>query len=484
MVKKILYRFIIIYLLLVIYHPLVLRCEQESKFSINLKPYDYIVEQLLKNKIVMLGDFQHSSMLPHQSLITILNTIIETLKTKELKHEQVTLILERSPEEIVLINQYVDEGNIEPWLNHYSLTHSLEDIYLLENLRKIKGEFIKKNCDLKFKGFENNYTDEILFSRTEIEKEKWFVKERDSLVFEKTKKYLEENPNEKILVYYGSAHLIDGLINKKSFAPLLNEEECTGYFLAYFLKQHFGRQNVVTFNHVTVQSDILANTNLKDYKDVIFLINGSDSTICKFNSYNKYYDFIVVRHEYLRVPTPLRFIFSKKILKECYDGWADYEKWNQKYKNNLRNSYAMEAIEYISGRFFQYLGDYEKWTDTNKTTLFDRISTSSFSKYLFTIASYDPQKNNYYRNMLVSIGFGPGLYNPNYFPTSEEWNSTLWPTVMIHVKYLNSVGMMWIGDDNEKKIAQKYIYEITKLEFENPSQCLEWWYTRFCNYTF
>ncbi len=457
---------------------------EQMKDNIQLDPYNYIVDQLCDDKIVMLGDFQHSSMLPHMTLIRVLNNYVDSVLVKKKSKEKVTLILELSPEQIEMVDEFVNENHLEAWFNDFCLSHSLEDIYLLEKLRSIKERFGKHNSELKIKGFEDYFTEEIFFLRSEVEKEKWFVKERDSLVFERATKYIKENPDENILFYYGIAHLLDGAINKKSLAPLLDESECTGHFLAYYLKKKFGKENVMTFNQLSINPDYFVNSDYDKYKNMIFMVDNNDTTINKLNKYNNYYDYTIVRHEYLKAPTPLRFILSNNVLKACYNSWSDFENWNQKYKNNLRSPFAMEAIGYISGKYFQNVDDFGQWIDTNKTTLFDRISSQSFSKYLFSLASYDPKKNNSFRNILVSIGFGPGLYNLEYIPTSEEWNSTLWPAAANHVKYLNAVGLLWVGNDNEKIIAKKYIYDLSKLEFQNPSESLEWWYARYCNYTF
>ena len=63
--------------------------------------------------------------------------------------------------------------------------------------------------------------------------------------------YIDSNPNEKILIFYGGAHLIDTKFsgNGAGGSDILTYEESMGYFLAYFLEQKYGEENVLKIVH-------------------------------------------------------------------------------------------------------------------------------------------------------------------------------------------------------------------------------------------
>jgi|GEM_PF-6404613 len=445
-------------------------------------PYASIAVELLKNKIIMLADFQHSSMLPHSMLIKTLYAVNKSVQHNDETNECLTLILESSQTEVDMMNKFISEGDLGPWLNHFALSHSLEDIYLLEKLKILKEEFTKNKCTLTIKGFENYYTPEIFYTRTQYEQERWFVKERDSILFERARDYIENHSKERIIFYYGGAHLIKDYIRKG--VTSLTEEESYGYYLANYLKRYFGKDRILTYNHNCIPGQLLADTDLTEHKDDIFMVRGSNSTLQKVSEYNKYYDWIIVRHENTRIPTSMRYVMSKVMLDQCRKGWLSYDEWNRKYNKNFVNRSALDAVQYITGIYFKSVNDFGNWLDTTSAFSFDRISTDKFSKYLFTIASYDPKKNTQFRRMLVTIGFGPGLFDPNYIPSVDEWDTQLWPAVSKHVKYFNAVGMLWFGTIEEKAFAKTYLSNETGLRYYYPSEYLELWYSRFYQYTF
>ncbi len=52
-------------------------------------------------------------------------------------------------------------------------------------------------------------------------------------------------------------------------------------------------------------------------------------------------------------------------------------------------------------------------------------------------------------------GFGPEVMGEQLIPESE-WNK-VWNSVLPRIKYLNSVGLLWVGTSEEKQKAGRYL---------------------------
>ena len=89
------------------------------------------------------------------------------------------------------------------------------------------------------KGFEEGgeIVSDKMYRMSQKENELWFVNERDSVSAGGIINYVNSNPIEKILIFYGGAHLINRKISKIPIVWLrtLTPEEGMGYYLAYFL---------------------------------------------------------------------------------------------------------------------------------------------------------------------------------------------------------------------------------------------------------
>jgi hypothetical protein len=60
---------------------------------------------------------------------------------------------------------------------------------------------------------------------------------------------MKSHPEEKILVFYGNAHLIKELIRKDLHTYVIRDSSM-GYYLAHYLKNEFGDANVLTVNQI------------------------------------------------------------------------------------------------------------------------------------------------------------------------------------------------------------------------------------------
>ena len=447
---------------------------QNNQDSISKNPYESIIKNLKSNNIVMLADFQqHHSMLPNLSLIQTINEWIK----KSRDNDKLTVILEQSEDNVNSLNKFIEQDKIEDLLDNCWEEFTIEDLYLYANLKNIIRENKSK---IKIRGFEKHFTGEILFTRTEREKDLWFVNERDSVLAERIEKYVEQNPNEQILIFYGGAHLIDKYVSKKGATVSLSENESYGYFIAHYLKEYYGNEKVITYNQISLTPEFFEDKEVKDYASETFLIKANHPALKQASS--DYYNWTIVRNQNFKMPTPIRYIFCKSNLERFWEVWSQFEKWNNSYNKNIVNGNISESIRIMTGRYFQFIGDYRNWISKNSVGL-ERISSEEFSQDIFNQLNNNP-KSYEIRKRIFALGSGPGFMNTEYLPTKEEWNKEVWPTLVNHFKFLNAVGILWIGSDEEKGLAKEFLLSLTQQDYNEPQKYLEYWYSHFYNYKF
>jgi len=445
-------------------------------------PYHFVADELSKRRIVMLGDFQHSCILPYHSLITVLKEWKSKLQSEKLINQNLALVVEKNSKEVALIQKYFETGNLDPVLDYNYSVLSLEDLYFLDKLKEIRKELLTVGCNLKLFGFEDTLDADFIFTRRDRERDLRFVQKRDSLVFEGIKEYIVKNPNDRILVFYGNGHLIGQRVNKMFGTTTLKENESYGYFLAYYLKDLYGNNSVITFNQILLRPSFFDSTKFEGIKNEQFAIQGSDSTLK--TPYARCYDWNIIRHEVPSFSHPYGYIFSRTNLDRNLQRWIKYEEKNyNKNDDNIIQNNISESIKLITGKRFTFKGEYKQFLDKNNELCFLRLSTEQLSKDVYGMLTGAP-KSMEIRLMLAGMGFGPRVTDTSLLPSKDGWTDHIWPEVITHIKYLNAVGLMWIGTNTEKQVAKKFLRELTLQNFDEPSTYLEMWYKRMNNYSF
>ena len=461
--------------------PLNTSCQTADKPYVK-NPYDFIAKELFKKQIVMLADNGHQMMLPYLSLISVLQNWKQNILAEELQNESLTLILERGENQIELIQNYIENGDFKNVHDEFWYYSSQEDLYLLYNLRVLSKELANKNIRLKITGFENNFTEEIFYTRSQREADAWFIKERDSVLAVKIRKYIQENPRDRILVFYGGLHLIDGYVKKEMATYIVKGDESKGFFLAHYLKDYFGKENVITFYQTTILLSAFEKTEFEEVKNESFLTDAKSKFFEKSDNI-KNFNWLVCRPENMFEQHPIRLVFSQNILESCLKLWSNHERLNDQYGKRPLRADIQQSLAFITGKEFTNIDSAKNWISVHKENYFDRISTEQFSKQIFDMLN-KYSKSPLARQLIIQLGFGPGMANTGYLPTEEEWNKTLWPTVVQHIKYLNAVGLYWIGTEKEKEKAKIFLMSTTSQDFGEPALYLEWWYKKYCNYSF
>ena len=89
-----------------------------------------MASEILQNKIVMLGEngaIDHSNLFPHITFINIIKSWNNKVKENNIHNKTLTLVIEKSPSVIKLIQHYIDTDDVDPFLISHGDMYSLED---------------------------------------------------------------------------------------------------------------------------------------------------------------------------------------------------------------------------------------------------------------------------------------------------------------------------------------------------------------------
>jgi len=454
-----------------------------TKFIKN--PDKYLAEQIFNKRIIMLADFhRHHSSNSNHTCLSVLNNWLEAAEIKQTKCN-LTLILEDSPEDAALIADYIKTGNIDTLIYMMANSGYLEDLEFYSDLKDFServsnSEAFKRNL-IRFsvKGFEEiGSRPPLSFGyKTNSERDWWFVTRRDSMVSKGIIDYLNSNPNEKALVFYGSAHLNKKLSKKMNGTYELKGDSLYGYYIAYYLKNSFGdKVHIVSqdSNPAEYLNDGL-NMETMQYE---FYAKSEDIPWNIVNSEN--YDAIIFRkRNMLFIPHPLNYLLCRKLTESTISYMKEIENIDR-LKKTVPTAQFFTWLYF--GVIFEDAYEFEKWYYINKERIdFKTIDSIKTKNRLFAY-SFRDTSNISNTFLLGSLGFI--LTNLFPFPDSVKWQKDTWPEMKEHVKFINAVGIYWIGFEDEKVNAKEFLRKFSGEDFESAKEYFRWYRMKYYEYDF
>ncbi|MHB8339508.1 MAG: hypothetical protein ACYDEE_18995 [Ignavibacteriaceae bacterium] len=429
-------------------------------------PNAYIINQLAHEKIVMLADFSHGYALPYKSLISLLNKWIDKVKSGECKDYNLSLILEADTQEVSNLKKFLLNGNYGSLLKFWLPYNTMEWLEFCADLREIDMKINKLNEDKNFthkihfdlSGGEtyNVFDSPKKYQSSKIEGIKFFVNLRDSLASQNIITYLDKNKNRKAIIFYGGSHLIKNYVHK-NVGGVLPDSETKGYYLAHYLKERYGENSVLSINQSPFSKQMLGNSLFPSAMDSDIFVYSNDIQLKKIQPQN--YDGFIIRHEKLVQSHDLRNIFSVNIIK------ADIERMRN-IKNHLSSDLAgryyneaEESLELLTGQKFNQINEWENWIKKNDYDGIARLDSKEFENYIFDNYYGNPTDNKI-KLELYKLGFEPTIMGKQLIPKSE-WVK-VWKDVLPQIKYLNAVGLLWVGTSEEKQEAKRFLLTVVR----------------------
>lgn len=462
----------------------------------NTNPYGFVASEITQNKIVMLGEngaVDHYNLFPHITFLNIIKSWNNIVQKENLHNKTLTLIIEKSPSAVKLIQKCMDDNDLNPFVEKECLIYSLEDLYLFSRLGELKKEIQSNGNKLKIVGFEidERYDNEWFFKKSNEERSNFTGTERDSLLYENISSYIKVNPDENILINYGKAHLCDEYYQRTFPPDIYGKGHCFAYYLRRDLKDKF-----VTIDQTFIEDPFFENrSNLSYLRKVNFLVEKGDTVFLNQIRYSRLItDYTIIKHDGLVGPHFIRNIFSRNTLLLNNNLLYEFEGFSKKYNKKLslqpkenQNplvALLLQSIILITGKNFNSIPEYSAYLDSTKNEFYHiRISKEEFSKELFTYLKNNPEDNEF-RFMLYCIGMIPNIYFSVGIPPEELWDKDLWKSTRVNMNYFDYVGLLWLGTDGEKMKAKEFLTGYTKENYSDAPQYLEWYYKNKYNYNF
>lgn len=428
-------------------------------FAQQKEPEYYIAELLQTHRAVMLGDMNHHQPVYTQNVVCVLNSWLDLVSEDSASHN-ITLILECGSGISELLNDTVNEKNFHEILKYGDdYVSYLENIEFYSGLVSVFSRINRLNTGgrhitFKIKGFEDYEVP--LNAKTNREGELWFVNVRDSVLGEKISGYMQENPNEKILIFYGGMHLTDERIVKSIVLNDVGKSEGEGYMLAHYLKHRFGDEEIVTVSQL--RSLAQANDTIVNF----------DTTYLRLDKtwYIKPYIFIS--------QSPLSSLFSRRAIEFVITSLRKLEKYPEGfYAQNMRSNY-INGLNLLTGNNFTSTYEIEQWYGTNKYNSYVKINSNEFWEHTFLLLSKYP-KSLPFRQAFRKMGFYPGILDTSFVPDSVSWFGEIRKNNTENILTLNSIAMLWIGYPDEKIQAANFLKNKTGWSTENPHYYLRWY---------
>ena len=453
---------------------------KSSDFNVDADPDSVIASEINSDKIVMLGENPHINVILYQSLIDVLNTWAIITKANSTVDNSLTLILEMDSADAHIIDTYIKTGNdslMKEFITPYSYYETLE---FYSKLRGFQTQLDSINNSTKFKiyfnieGFEEIgrklNLDTTWLMKNKRESELYFIKERDSITANNIIKYLYNQPNTKVLMFYGAGHLQYGLINKNYFDDL-NEEQTKGYYLSYYLKKKYGEDNVLTVNQFTFEPSDLPNNLLGYYKGKSMLIVPND--VSEWNRPELYDIFVFKPFKVLKIHR-FSFVFSNVVLGKLSNAVTTFEIFLPGYKASVGYWNSLSDIYFITGQKYKNSNELSNWIDkTKKDDRFERLDSKEFELEMYKLYN-ESLSNPAAKDILYEFGFEEKDLNQSSID-SIEWNNKVWVNVQPKIKFINAIGVYWIGYTDEKMKAKKYLIEFSGQDYDEPEKYLQWY---------
>jgi hypothetical protein len=446
----------------------------------------YVAEQLFSKRIVMLGDFGHHTSISLHSLLQVLEAWYSFVEPGTRKCN-LTLVLECNVNDAKNIETYINSGKTEDLLNAVSMLLNIEDLEYLSDLR----EFVHKvqsseaysigMISFKIKGFESvGSTWSVDYAmKTNIEREKWFIEERDSMIAEGLLDYIKTKPDEKILMFYGNAHLQKELVSKASYYYIRTTNDSgMGYFLGHYLKKEFGDNNVLTVNQMPDPGSGYGET-------LPFNLRGNEafvkSSIIPWKQFNPlHYDAYIFRKSYYRfLPHRLSFILSRSITERFLDYFKQMEIRDKVFFDKSFNQFYTVLLFGVSFTDSKAL---ESWYNCTSVWLTpdslgsDIIRDRLFDQFYKDTTAYRIETRFHTLGFLLETLFP--------IPDTAKWKNIIWPEALSHMKFIASVANFWIGDKDEKQQAKKYLISFSGEDFPEAVQYFKWYRKKYYHYDF
>lgn len=452
---------------------------QETDSLYYTNPDYHVAKELFNKRIVMLGDYGHHQPGPFHHLYGVLKNWFQICSFKN-GNIKLTLIIENPASTTDLINEFIKNGNLSTITDSaLADNYTLEDFEYFNELRNFSlkvdsmNQIRSNKISFCIKSFENEgkRNPQYLIAR---ERDLWFVNERDLNTSKGIIDYMMNNPEEQVLMYYGTAHLCEGYVDKYlglgQFGNELSDSERKGYWLVHYLKDEFGKDKVVTFFTLDYYPELIKNLYLVSviYKEFITRTKNIELP------WKMDVDYVMVCHTPQFVPNTLNIshICSNYVLEKHVE---EFERDSEFYGSNDL-SFISAYIYLLSGKKIRDEKDFTDFMSSKDFKCVDWLFSDNFYKAIVKqLTSFKSNNDIFY---LLSSYEIPWKYNtPMYYAYNFE-------NMIERIRFTNSIGIYWFGYPDEKIKAKEYLVKFSGEDYAEPEKYLQWYRKTYFGYDY
>lgn len=435
-----------------------------------------------KHQVVMLGDFGHSDAMPYYSLLNVLEAWLEDLREGQETPSRLTLVLEMDPEFAGLVAGYTkSESSWEALLEYMLPEFSLETLEFVSGLRQIQNDLVKiPGCESESLWIIGKEPESDRKTREISEKEafRFFVAQRDSLVANGILEHMRTNPNRRLLVFYGNAHLAGGKVNKASWAmQKVPAKESFGFFLPHYLRRVLGENEVLTVDQIPI---------LKRRESVDIVLSDSlvewDQVSPKHSSKQdpEQWKNMAILRSGKKVPHhPLAGIACSSVIERLSQELQKLKPLQSVSFSAIRAVPKYEkSLDLLTRGQFTSLAD---WRDTFSADKYDGMSvvrSESFEEAVLDLMESISGGDRQAFVTLLRLGVSEQAVVAIARGSQNDFRK-IWENEIGQVLAIQSIGNWWCGNKKEIENAQKYLREFSGREFESPRDAMRWWRLKF-----
>lgn len=435
-------------------------------------PEGELLKVLSRNRVVMLADFEHSAALPYKSVIWLFDRWISAADANEVVPTRLTLVLEIDEKSEIDIRRYLHSG-VLPGPRDLAW-HPLERLEFYDDLRMIEQKIIlfnsrvpeSRQLALDILGAEPPQDTKGAWTKMDSKESfEFYCRERDRLSANRVIDYAKSNPENKLVFFYGGAHLQRGLRNKDQWG-LFPKETRNDYYLIHYVDEFFGRKNVFTVNQRDFPKD-----STPGYTRVCKYLTGSISTasVILYSTFfenlatritygGSFFDAIIVRRAPLAAPIPLAATPLREMVGVCLDRLAQLDSANG-FQAKREKSYLLNCLQLTTGQKFTSGAEGKDWLHKGGSDFWIESDAPLKKLSNFLLESTKEQKE---------------LYKTLFRFCDEDFKEPRHETTIKKLILISLIGTMWVGKDSERALARRLLIEETGYIGDTPGQYLVW----------
>lgn len=459
-------------------------CNPEKQYKKN--PYLNIIRHLQTKTIVGLGDFYHGNAYPFQ---TAIKTISTWLAHPEFDIQSLTLCLEEDSVTVNKITEYIRTGNWHVLFDYFLPFTILERFEFYNDLRKIYlkvdslNQSLPENKIIHFNilGAEYGsgiYSDTLLNMDAQTSK-RYFVQKRDSFSAQNILSYFEKNPATRILLFYGTEHLLKKK-SKKPFVEDLDEKDQYEYYLGYYLHQKL-RENYLAIAQTPYPRNLHDPKNeyyrLID-EDLFFESSAIPWKVERYNP-NDYDAMIFLSSKAIDANHLVRFIFSRKIIESAIIKMEYFDKFHDDEFGKRFYNRSLESLNFVTWGNFKIASAWKEWYARTKYDGVSYLESNEFAERMYS--EFNNPKN---RRKLWMFGFPDDVLSIQTNIDKSEWHDHIWRKALPIIKFQNAVGIYWFGFPDEQIQAKQILINFSKKDFDTASEYLKWIRKNYLNLSY